>query len=107
MDTMTVMVTSYPVLLVAVVGMWAIAMVAYAAVPRRTTHIRRGAYITQSSWVDTIDMDSAIGGYCRNKYKGQATVSGHYQAAKNLRKQGVPLEVAMAILFGDRHDHAT
>lgn len=34
----------------------------------------------------------------REKYREQAAVSGVYAAARNLRKQGVPVEYAVAIL---------
>ena len=47
-------------------------------------------------------MDYTISDFFVAKYRTQAAVSGHYQAAKNLRKQGVPLEVAMMILFDKR-----
>ena len=50
-------------------------------------------------------MDTTIAEYYRGKYRQQAMVSSHYQAAKNLRKQGVPLEMAMMILFG--HERLT
>lgn len=38
----------------------------------------------------------------REKYREQAEISGVYVAARNLRKQGVPLEYAVAILAGKR-----
>jgi len=38
----------------------------------------------------------------REKYREQAEISGVYVAARNLRKQGVPLEYAVAILAGRR-----
>ncbi len=34
------------------------------------------------------------------KVRDQVEVSGHYQAAKNLRKQGYPLDVALALVVG-------
>jgi hypothetical protein len=34
------------------------------------------------------------------KTRDNAAVSGTYQAARNLRKQGVPIEFALAILSG-------
>jgi predicted GNAT superfamily acetyltransferase len=34
----------------------------------------------------------------REKYREQAEISGVYVAARNLRKQGVPLEYAVSIL---------
>jgi hypothetical protein len=43
--------------------------------------------------------DTRIASYLRQKYVNQARVSGYHQAAKNLRKQGVPLEIALLILF--------
>jgi hypothetical protein len=49
-------------------------------------------------------MDYTISDFFVAKYCTQAMVLGHYKAAKNLRKQGVPLEMAMLILFGDRRD---
>ena len=49
------------------------------------------------------ERDYYIATFYKDKYRNQAAVSSHYQAAKNLRKQGVPLEVTLAILFdGDR-----
>ena len=44
--------------------------------------------------------DTRIASYLRQKYVNQAQVSGYHQVAKNLRKQGVPLEIALLILFG-------
>ena len=37
--------------------------------------------------------------FLRNKYQAQAQESGYYHAARNLRKQGYPLEIARAILL--------
>jgi len=45
------------------------------------------------------ERDYSIATFYKDKYRNQAAVSGHHQAAKNLRKQGVPLEVTLAILF--------
>jgi hypothetical protein len=39
-----------------------------------------------------------IGEFFVNKYRAQARKSGFFQAATNLRKQGVPLETALLIL---------
>ena len=50
-------------------------------------------------------MELAIAEFFVVKYCTQAMVSGYYQTAKNLRKQGVPLEMAMMILFG--HERLT
>lgn len=93
------MVTSWPALLVVLVGMWVIAMQAYAKVPRRSTSISVTGR-TAGYWGTCTDPEVAIAEFFVVKYCMQAAVSGHYQAAKNLRKQGVPLEVAMLILFG-------
>lgn len=38
---------------------------------------------------------------CR-KYRAQAAESGVYQAARNMRKQGYPIEVARAVLMEGR-----
>lgn len=37
--------------------------------------------------------------FIQAKYRKQAKESGYYQAARNLRKQGFPLELARAILL--------
>lgn len=44
-------------------------------------------------------MNKMIGLWVRCKYRRLAEEVGYYQAAKNLRKQGVPLEIALAIFF--------
>ncbi len=44
-------------------------------------------------------MNKMIGLWVRCKYQRLAKEVGYYQAARNLRKQGYPLEVALAILF--------
>lgn len=41
-----------------------------------------------------------VGHWMTAKYRALAQVSGHRRAAANLRKQGVPLRVALLILFG-------
>jgi len=43
---------------------------------------------------------SFIGYWLARKAREQAMVGSYYQAAKNLRKQGVPLEMALVILLG-------
>ncbi len=43
-----------------------------------------------------------IGEFFTQKYREQARAVGYQQAAKNLRKQGVPLEVARLVLLGVR-----
>lgn len=42
---------------------------------------------------------SAIGRYYAQKYRAQAAISGYEQAARNLRKQGTPIEIALLILL--------
>lgn len=43
--------------------------------------------------------DYIIGYWLRIKYRTLASEVGYYQVAKNLRKQGIPLEMARAILL--------
>ena len=43
----------------------------------------------------------SIGRWFALKYQAQAHERGYQHAARNLRKQGVPIDVARAILFGD------
>lgn len=105
MTILTEMAISYLVLLVVVGFFWVMATMAYATVPRRNTHINRSTCISQYP-KGTTEMDYTISDFFVAKYRTQAAVSGHYQAAKNLRKQGVPLEMAVLILFGDRRDCA-
>ena len=105
MNTLMAMVGSLPTLLVVAVGMLAMATAAYAKVPRRSTSINR-SFPTAKYWATDTDTEMAIAEFFVVKYCTQAAVSGHYQAAKNLRKQGVPLNVALMILFGERHDRA-
>jgi len=46
-------------------------------------------------------INAIIGRAIRMKYRRIVTVSGdHYAAARNLRKQGVPLGIAKLILLG-------
>lgn len=78
---------------------------AYAKVPHRS--IRTTTFtITKGYSGTSTNTELAIAKFFVVKYCTQAMVSGHYQAAKNLRKQGVPLETAMMILFGNRRDCA-
>lgn len=79
------------------VGMSGIAMVAYVKGLAKSTY---SMHSTHSERDADGKINHAIAGYYKNKYRAQAAVSGHYQAAKNLRKQGVPLEMARMILFG-------
>ncbi len=46
--------------------------------------------------------DTEVGEFFTQKYREQARAVGYQQAAKNLRKQGVPLEVARLVLLGVR-----
>ena len=105
MTTVMEMVTSFPALLVVAVGLLAMATTANAKVTHRSTPIKSSTS-TARYWETSTDIELAIAEFFVVKYTTQAMVSGHYQAAKNLRKQGVPLEVAMMILFGERRDHA-
>ena len=41
-----------------------------------------------------------IGFWFVHKYRTAATERGHFAVATQLRKQGVPLDVALVILFG-------
>lgn len=40
------------------------------------------------------------GAWFVNKYRAQAKEGGYFNAARNLRKQGVPIEVALVVLLG-------
>lgn len=51
-------------------------------------------------WMNPKDMSLTVGRYYVAKYREQAKVSGYAQAARNLRKQGVPLTIALFILLG-------
>lgn len=42
--------------------------------------------------------EATIAGYFRSKYRQQAANSGYFRAARNLKKQGVPIEIAKLIL---------
>lgn len=44
----------------------------------------------------------AIAQYFTNKWRQRATGTGHFMAAKQMRKQGIPIEMALLILFGER-----
>lgn len=41
-----------------------------------------------------------IGQYVIQRYRARAKTSGHFTVAQQLRKQGYPLEMALAILCG-------
>ena len=43
-----------------------------------------------------------LGQFLMNKAREQQRVSGTFQAARNLRKQGVPLNLACRILLGPK-----
>lgn len=68
----------------------------------RTWRLAHTAPALKESSATQADIELAIAEFFVVKYCMQTVVSGHYQAARNLRKQGVPLEVAMMILFGKR-----
>jgi hypothetical protein len=40
-----------------------------------------------------------VGWWLRHKYKKRALTVGHYKVALQLRKQGIPLEIARLILL--------
>ncbi len=42
------------------------------------------------------------GAWFMHKYRAQARESGYFNAARNLRKQGVPIEVALTLLLGKK-----
>jgi SpoU rRNA methylase family enzyme len=43
-----------------------------------------------------------LANFILSKYRKQAAKSGVYQAARNMRKQGYPLELAQAVLLPTR-----
>ena len=43
--------------------------------------------------------DRRIERFFRTKYRDQAKSVGVYQAARNMRKQGIPIDIARAILL--------
>jgi len=43
-----------------------------------------------------------LANFILSKYRKQAAKSGVYQAARNMRKQGYPLELALAVLLPSR-----
>ena len=43
---------------------------------------------------------TSAGWWFAHKYQAQAAEVGVQQAARNMRKQGVPIEVALAVLAG-------
>lgn len=43
-----------------------------------------------------------IGAYFHTKWRIRAKEVGHFTAAKNMRKQGIPLEMALLVLFGGK-----
>lgn len=47
----------------------------------------------------TVHNLAEIGAFVKVKYFIQARNSGVYQAAKNMRKQGFPIEVALRVLL--------
>lgn len=49
---------------------------------------------------DAFNTPSAVGSYFVEKYRRRARESGHHAAAAQLRKQGVPLPIALLTLLG-------
>ena len=96
MRTLVVMVLRWLRLLAGMVGTWATVMKEYVKAQVRSMNTSTST-TTGGYWATSTDL--VIAEYFVVKYRTQAEVSGHYQAAKNLRKQGVPLEIAMMILF--------
>lgn len=45
---------------------------------------------------------ATIANWFVSKAQRQARESGYFQAAKNLRKQGVPIEIARMMLLGEQ-----
>ena len=50
--------------------------------------------------MSNMQISSIIGRFMLNKAHAQQAIQGTQQAAKNLRKQGVPLAVALLCLVG-------
>jgi hypothetical protein len=82
---------------VATVSILGIALLEWASARALNTLIEQDTNIAQYYTLN--EGEYTIATFYKDKYRNQAAVSGHYQAAKNLRKQGVPLEVTLAILF--------
>ena len=50
--------------------------------------------------MSTTQINTLVGRFFSNKARDQQLVSGTAQAARNLRKQGAPLAVALMLLTG-------
>jgi hypothetical protein len=50
--------------------------------------------------MSNMQISSIIGRFMLNKAQGQQAIQGTHQAARNLRKQGVPLAVALLVPVG-------
>ena len=90
-------VTPSAMVILATVSLLGIVLLEWASVRALNTLIKQDIGIAQ--YYENSERDYYIATFYKDKYRSQAAVSGHYQAAKNLRKQGVPLEVTLAILF--------
>ena len=66
---------------------WIVAMLTAAPMPRRPQETAHPAVISAGRWV------------CHH-YRERAAESGTLAAARQLRKQGYPLEIALAVLTG-------
>lgn len=51
-------------------------------------------------WGKRMQIAGAVAGWFYRKAQENARAAGTYQAARNLRKQGVPIEYALTILTG-------
>lgn len=47
-----------------------------------------------------IQLNQLIGRFVVNKYRSQCTDQGAFQSARNLRKQGYPLALALLLIVG-------
>lgn len=60
-----------------------------------------GPYVPLQFFARNRDQRAAVGDWFADKYRQQAADVGYLQAARNLRKQGVPLGIARLILLGE------
>lgn len=44
-------------------------------------------------------MNAIIANYFREKYRNSVTLTGYWRTAKNMRKQGIELRIALLILL--------
>lgn len=68
----------------------------------RTTvrHLRRQRSHHKENIMSTNSINTLVGRLFANKARDQQAITGTQQAAKNLRKQGVPLYIALMVLTG-------